>query len=333
MADPVPEEKKEEEKKPEPSALDIFSQSFEEAANRDPAKEEPLNNDVLPPDEEAKPPVEPPPTDEEPPKEAAKEPEAEPPKEPPKEEPPKEQARVEPPTEPPKAPEPEPREEPVEQRREPEPVDYSLFFKGLENDINDAEIRKQYVDFTSDSEDLGNFVQTTSQLVGMRLINYVNESFKVLVEKITPYLEATRKSIEQQHSSSISEKHPDYRAIKEDVLGWIKEQPKYMQKSLMSVYDNGEPEDVVDMLNRYKKDRGLLAKQEEPAHEPEKPKDEETEKKELEKQKAQEKIDAKVENLAAVKTKNRPISPQGARSMPAEDFDDAFEEAVTSKRR
>lgn len=315
MDEPKPEEKKEEEKKP-PSALEQFEQAFAEATT---VPAEPPKDDIPPEPKDDQTP----PTDEPPPEEAAAEPKEpiEPPAEPPKVEAAKEQVREPEPI--PKAPEPELREEPPEPPRQPEKVDYSIIFRGLENDITDDKEKEEYVNFLKDSEELGRFAQTTNELVGKRLINYVNESFKVLVDRLTPYLEATRKSIEQSHATSIMAKHPDYQNVKGDVLTWIKEQPKYLQKSLMAVYNDGEPEDVTDMLDRYKKDRGLLEKKpEEPAQPQPDP----------EKEKAKAKIKEKIDNLSVVKTKDRPVSAQGARPL-AEDFDQAFDEAVATKRK
>lgn len=221
------------------------------------------------------------------------------------------------------------REEKKKEEREDKSVDYSLFFTGLENDITDPEERKAYQELLKDSEDVGKFTVRTAELVGHRVIGYVNESFKVLVDKLAPFIEATRKQMEQSHRSAISVKHADYEELREskDVAAWIDEQPRYLQKAMKAVFKDGEPEEVIDLIDRYKKDRGIGQKKEE----------EKTAVVDAEKEKAksekERKIQEKIDNLSVVKTKDRPVSAQGTRSLPADDYDSAFDEAAGTKRR
>jgi hypothetical protein len=90
---------------------------------------------------------------------------------------------------------------------------------------------------------------------------------------------------------------------------------------MMKVYENGEPPDVIDLITRYKEAKGLH-KKEEP--DPQLDKKNETQKK----------IDEKVANLSAVKTKTGPINVSDRKPKAgAEDFDGAFDEAEVYKRR
>lgn len=320
------EEKQEEEKQEEKlTPAEIFDQAFSEAIEVKDEEEQPPPEDKE--EKEEKKEEEPPKGEEDKEKAEKKEEpppekqEAKPPKEAPKEEARQEEKKEEPP---PKASEDKGKKEEQAKAKEEEKVDYTLFFKGLENDIEDEAARKEYVDVLKDSEDIGKAIVTHSELVGKRVIKLMNESFKVMIERLNPYLEATRNYIETSHQSAIKQTHKDFDELKDnpDVLKWIEEQPKYLQKTLMTVYRNGEAGDVVDMLNRYKKDRGLTGKEEEKT-DPEK---------EAEKLRKKEKTNKIIDNLESVHTKSRPIG-QGTRASAAESYDDAFDEAASAKRR
>ena len=210
---------------------------------------------------------------------------------------------------------------PPEPKKEEKPVDFSLLFKGWENDIEDPELKKELLEFAEEADSNAKYVNTATTIIGKRLVNYVNESFKILIERMIPYFEATAKQIEKGHISAIRGAHEDFDNLKDnkDVTVWIKEQPSYLQKSLMDVYTKGEAEDVIDLLSRYKKDRGLGIKTDEAIVQGKERKDE-----------IKNKVQETIDNLSAVKTKDRPIHIK-QKSNNTEDFDAAFEEAASRR--
>ena len=163
------------------------------------------------------------------------------------------------------------------------------------------------------------------ELVAKRVVGYVNESFRVLIERLQPFMEASAKSIEMGHFSTIEGAHKDFRTLRDsgEVVNWIKEQPRYIQKTMMDVYEKGDAEDVVDLLDRYKEAKGLNKKAEPPTPPNNDIQDE-----------GQKKIDEKIKNLSAVKTKSGPVHISDKRQQAgADDFDGAFDEASSSKRK
>lgn len=226
-----------------------------------------------------------------------------------------------------KAPEKEAAEEPprVEKKEEPPaPVDLSSLFAGWENDIDDPELKKEITEFKSEGDAVSKYVDAATTVIGKRVLTYVNKSFEILVEKITPFLEATAQQMRKGQASEISQAHNDYDDLKKSgqVLEWIKEQPRYLQKSLTEVYESGSPEDVIDLFARYKREKGIGGAAA-PAEEDHAQKDEA-------KAQAKAKIKDKISNLSAVRTKDRPVSIR-QKTTNQDDFDSSFEEAAARR--
>jgi hypothetical protein len=318
------EVKEEKEAKEELSGDEIFDKAFDEII----AKEVIEEGETPPPDKEFI-------DDEKAPKEEQIIQEGEEGVVPPPEEkvqPPVEEKAAEPPPPPPKeaakAPEPPPpreerEERPPERKKEP-PPDYSLLFKDIERDISDETLKKELAEYETDMDAVSKFEGIKRELVAKRVVNYVNESFKVLIDRLQPFMEASAKSIEKGHFATIEANHKDFRELRDsgEVINWIKEHPRYMQKPMIDTYERGDAEDVVDLLTRYKTDKGLLKKEEPPPVHDEK------------KEEAQRKIDEKIKNLSAVRTKNAPIHVSDKKQAAgAEDFEGAFDEASSFKRK
>jgi hypothetical protein len=194
--------------------------------------------------------------------------------------------------------------------------DAGVLFEGLENDVTE----KDLVEFAGEMDTNAKYAQEIAKMVGKRIINYTNQSFATLIDKLKPYLEATVKQIEKEHVSSVRERHPDFNSLKEneDVEVWIKEQPKYLQKAMMETFKKGESADVVDLLDSYKKDRGLVKPAKEEEEDPAKANN-------------KKKIRDKIDNLSVVKTKASPVHlAQKANNQ--DDFEGAFDEIASSKR-
>ncbi len=63
-----------------------------------------------------------------------------------------------------------------------------------------------------------------------------------------------------EHFGSIAGAHPDYEEYRDNgaILTWIDSKPKYMQKGLKDIYQNGEAEDVIELLDDFKKENNLM---------------------------------------------------------------------------
>jgi hypothetical protein len=234
--------------------------------------------------------------------------------EPPAKAPPKEKAKEEPKKE-------VKEKEQEKATEETKEFDASVLFEDLEKDVTDPELKKELVEFAESMDTNAKYANTIATIVGKRIVAYTNQSFKTLIDKLTPYLNATVKQIEKEHASSVRERHQDFDDLKnnEDVEVWIKEQPTYLQKAMMETYKKGEAEEVIDLLNRYKKDRGLVKQAEKKV-------EEEDPAKANQKKKVKEKID----NLSVVKSKDRPVHLQ-QEVTDQEDFEGTFDKIASSK--
>lgn len=62
----------------------------------------------------------------------------------------------------------------------------------------------------------------------------------------------------ERHKTAVASAHPDFEAVASDpdLLAWIEEQPAFIASSLSRVVETGTAEEVIELLDRYKKDRG-----------------------------------------------------------------------------
>lgn len=59
--------------------------------------------------------------------------------------------------------------------------------------------------------------------------------------------------------SAIKELEPDYDAVRDPVIAWIDTQPAYLAAAFKETASKGTPEDIVDMIRRFKKETNWVA--------------------------------------------------------------------------
>lgn len=52
---------------------------------------------------------------------------------------------------------------------------------------------------------------------------------------------------------------PDYDAVRDSVLDWVDKQPDYLQDAYRNVTENGTPQQVADLIGRWRKETGTAA--------------------------------------------------------------------------
>ncbi len=135
---------------------------------------------------------------------------------------------------------------------------------------------------------------------------------------IKPLVNSLNDVEEVTHFSTITDKHPDFETFVEDgsLEKWITEKPKYLQSALAKVYNSGTAEEVIELLNDFKKENNLTVAS-------------------LEKGSISE-----IEAARAVKEKKKQVlrsvvtrkGPVNISHAPAEDFDSAFDEAIAAEK-
>lgn len=82
---------------------------------------------------------------------------------------------------------------------------------------------------------------------------------RVLQEKVMPIEEVVRQRQIAEHFDTLARHHPDWEQVAQDekFAQWIDSQPPYIAQTYRHVASQGTTGDVVDLLNRYKREAGL----------------------------------------------------------------------------
>lgn len=159
-------------------------------------------------------------------------------------------------------------------------------------------------EFTEQFPDLA---QPITTLIEKKAQELVDQRVGQVKEEIGPVKEKVESQAQQEHFRRISEAHPDWQSLVNDgyLQQWIDEQPTFMKERANQVVESGSTEEVLELLDTYKKAQETQ------------PKSEDTAKR---KQKAQ---DASAVRRHSPKPKSQKID--------ANDFDGAWEDAAGTK--
>lgn len=146
-----------------------------------------------------------------------------------------------------------------------------------------------------------------------RILGFMMEQLKAHVQPLAQTVEA----LSDVTSLGILEKRVDnYAEVRDKMVEWVKEQPKYLQDAMNRVIEHGTVDEVVDLIQRYQKDTGTVISKAAPAAEA-KPAPAQTVKKDSELPPAAKKAAAA---LAPVQSKRSAIVAQND----PDDFDSSF---------
>jgi len=80
--------------------------------------------------------------------------------------------------------------------------------------------------------------------------------------QIQPHLDALRQqsgqTFERTQYSSLKELVPDYDDVRDPTLAWIATQPAYLKDAYQKVANEGTPQDVADLIGRFRKETGWV---------------------------------------------------------------------------
>jgi hypothetical protein len=80
---------------------------------------------------------------------------------------------------------------------------------------------------------------------------------------VRPIASSVQQSAEEKHFAAIRSAHADFETVLPEVEKWVAAQPAYLKTALEATLDGGTATDVIDLMNRYKKETGAA-----PAGEP-----------------------------------------------------------------
>lgn len=82
-------------------------------------------------------------------------------------------------------------------------------------------------------------------------------AFGQIAEQFIPLRETVEILATRTHYGDLKEKVGEYtEAEREEIVDWVKQQPTYLQKPMMSVIEEGTAEEVADLVSRYREDTG-----------------------------------------------------------------------------
>lgn len=91
----------------------------------------------------------------------------------------------------------------------------------------------------------------------------VKEEFQSQLKPATEFVEKTTKEREEDavsnHFNSIETAHPDYKTYHENgkIVEWIQSKPAYLQKGMLEVCQSGTAEEVISLLDDFKKENNI----------------------------------------------------------------------------
>lgn len=128
-------------------------------------------------------------------------------------------------------------------------------------------------------------------------------------QSLQPMVASVQEDAKAKHFSLIRSEHKDFDEVISEVAKWVDLQPDYIKNGMQSVLDQGDAQEVIDLVSRFKKDTGTSSTKE-PG-----PQDDNAARRRA----------RQIEDAEAVHTRAAPNVPKG--DADKDDFGGAFEEA------
>jgi len=82
----------------------------------------------------------------------------------------------------------------------------------------------------------------------------VNHVFREVAKELGPLSQTLKTLAERTHLNDLHEKVEDYDDVRDKVIDWVNNQPTYLQNAYKHVIQHGTPDEVADLVTRYKKE-------------------------------------------------------------------------------
>ena len=82
----------------------------------------------------------------------------------------------------------------------------------------------------------------------------VNHVFNEIAKELGPITQTLKILAERTHLNDLREKVEDYDDVRDNVIGWVNNQPAYLQNAYKHVIQQGTPDEIADLVARYKKE-------------------------------------------------------------------------------
>jgi hypothetical protein len=211
-------------------------------------------------------------------------------------------------------------DEPKEEGDEPKPTeeeskdDFKQYTAELVESIGKIESVKAV------AEEHGEEVQTAladvASFVAENVMSKMSEKFEAkfgqLSDVVNPIRESHAKTADEAHFEAVTSAHPDFDTYIEsgELREWVESQQGLNKKIYTEAYDDGDTQDVIDLVAAFRDSKGYAEKKEEP-----------------EEKKETKSVDqSKLEDMEAIESKKSPVTT--GKSKPSKgDFDAGWDEA------
>lgn len=147
-----------------------------------------------------------------------------------------------------------------------------------------------------------------------RMLEKQQQKLQEIEQRFQPVAATVQKSAVEKHFTMIRAEHNDFDEIMGSgaVQEWVDSHPDYIRTGMQKVIKEGDAQEVIDLINRYKKENGIGQ---------EKPADQQQQDDAAARRRARQ-----IEEAEAVRTRTAPNVPKGQADK--DDFEGAFDEAA-----
>jgi hypothetical protein len=82
--------------------------------------------------------------------------------------------------------------------------------------------------------------------------------FDEVTRSLQPLVQQIQNLAARTHLGDIHQAVPDYDTTREQVIAWVDKQPSYLKAAYQMVVQQGSVDEVADLINRYKKETGVV---------------------------------------------------------------------------
>jgi hypothetical protein len=137
---------------------------------------------------------------------------------------------------------------------EPEPTPPARAAEPAEEvQIYTPEEQKILEDYVKDWPDVAKAERLARRAEYRQLVDFV---FKEVAGYLRPVVEQVEVVATRTHLADLQSKVTDYDDVRDKVIGWVKEQPKYLRTAYESVITEGTADEVADLVSRWRAETG-----------------------------------------------------------------------------
>ena len=129
------------------------------------------------------------------------------------------------------------------------------------DDIDDS-VKQFLEEFPELATPIQKMIDKAAARHGRTVAQDVTNQFEQRLERtLKPIATTVHETAVERHMNSIRSAHSDFEEIVKsgDLQTWINEQPHFVAPALQQVYDQGQTQDVIDLLAQYKSARGRVS--------------------------------------------------------------------------